>query len=324
MASSFRLWCDFIERDFLETEFLALVDSQSISGATSNPSIFAQSFQNPTYKTFIESLKGLDKKGIYEALAIKDIQRAAEILKPLWENNPIDGLVSIEIDPFLCDDVAASINEGIRLYEAINMPNVMIKVPATNAGYEVMNALIQRGININATLIFSPTQAKACATAIRDGLMRKKYAIVPQAVISVFVSRFDRAVDSQLNSHLRAKMGIINAMECYDIIEHFALDSIRTLFASTGVKGGDLSQSYYIDSLILPHSVNTAPLQAIRAYIANKSSDAFVPLIDSQSRLRFWDNLQQIGIERDNVAKKLLDEGLIAFQKSFEDILRIL
>lgn len=320
---NFSLWCDFIQKDFLEGEFQNLVDSGLINGATSNPSIFAQALKNPSYLESIKSLKGKKAKEIYEALAITDIRRAAQILKPLWEKNDANGFISLEIDPFLCDEVAQSVDEGVRLYKSIAMPNVMIKVPATPAGYEVMNALSSKGISINATLIFTPTQAKECAQALKSGFSKVlSQAHAPQGVISVFVSRFDRVVDSKITqSKYRAQMGIINAMDCYECIEGFAQSNIRTLFASTGVKGGDLSSSYYIDKLILPHSVNTAPLETLKAY--EQSTDKMQKsLLDSQSRLGFWQALADMGLSREEISQNLLTDGLVSFKQSFEELLK--
>ncbi|MCH5313564.1 MAG: transaldolase [Helicobacter sp.] len=331
----FSLWCDFIQRDFLENEFRMLIDSGLIQGATSNPSIFAQSLKTPAYAAAIASLKGKNAKDIYEHLAIADIKRAAEILKPLWEKNNANGFISLEIDPFLCDDAPKSIDEGVRLHKSIAMPNVMIKVPATPVGYEVMSALVQRDISVNATLIFTPHQAKECALAMQEGIKKagakeetkEIQNTAPhskiQGVISVFVSRFDRAVDSALGSHLRGQMGIINAMDCYEVIEGFKHSSIRTLFASTGVKGEDLPKSYYIDSLILPHSVNTAPLESIRAY-EQSTNKAQKTLLSPKSRHSFWESLSDAGIHREDISQKLLNEGIVAFQQSFEDMLRAL
>lgn len=319
----FSLWCDFIQRDFLQSEFQNLVDSALVCGATSNPSIFAKAFQSAVYADSIRALRGdtriRDSKAVYEELAIVDINMAAQILLPLWEKNRANGLVSIEIDPFLCDDSARSIDEGLRLFKRINMPNVMIKVPATTAGYEVMHALSQKGIHINATLIFTPSQAKQCAHALQGGVNSST-----QGVISVFVSRFDRMLDPILPQNLHAQTGIINAMDCYACIESYDNPHIRTLFASTGVKasGGDspLSQSYYIEKLMLPHSVNTAPLESIRAYAARADSKP-ISLIDSASRLSFWQSVEACGVVYDDVAKQLLSEGLTSFKQSFEELL---
>lgn len=325
----FSLWCDFIQRDFLDKEFKSLVDSGVIYGATSNPSIFAKAFQSKVYADSITSLKNhiTDSKGVYEELAIADIRAAARILLPLWEKNNANGLVSIEIDPFLCDESGKSVDEGLRLFRRIEMPNVMIKVPATYAGYEVMNALAQKGINVNATLIFTPSQARQCASALRSGINGNDAKDSTQGVISVFVSRFDRLVDSALPKNLHLQMGIINAMDCYECIESYDSPHIRTLFASTGVKANangedsNLSQSYYIEKLVLPHSVNTAPLESIRAYMECKES-VQTPLLDSALRLSFWQSVRECGIVYDNVANQLLDEGITSFKQSFEELLK--
>lgn len=330
---SFSIWCDFIHKDFLENEFKNLIDLRIVNGATSNPAIFAKSLQTPAYRASITALAGKKPKEIYEHLAMADIHRAAQILKPLWEQNSANGLVSLEIDPFLCDDVGLSVDEGVRLYKHINMPNVMIKVPATSAGYEVMSALVREGIHVNATLIFTPQQAKMCADALQQGMQKGKFrseADSVQGVISVFVSRFDRAVDNLVAEHLRAQMGIINAQECYEVIEHYKMPCIRTLFASTGVKEGakgsdgkPLAQSYYIDKLILPHSVNTAPLEAIRAYQTSTDKAQKSP-ISPHARAAFWEELAKYNINRDEVAEALLKDGLQAFKQSFEDMLKAL
>ncbi|MCX2717034.1 transaldolase [Helicobacter sp. MIT 21-1697] len=321
----FSLWCDFIQRDFLENEFSKLVDSKLINGATSNPSIFAQALKNPIYQSAIATLKGKNSKEIYEHLALADIRRAAQILKPLWESNPAQGFISLEIDPLLCDDVAQSVDEGVRLYQSIALPNVMIKVPATLAGYEIMNALASKGININATLVFAPSQAKECVLALQNGFKKAQdshteYSNLLQGVISVFVSRFDRMLDDSLPTNLRLQTGIINAMDCYEIIEQYNAPHIRTLFASTGVKNENVPKSYYIDKLILPHSVNTAPLESIRAYEMSEDKGQ-KSLINTSSRLAFWENLKEKNIHRDIIAHHLLDEGIVAFKQSFESLL---
>jgi transaldolase len=149
----FSLWADFIERDYLDGEFKELIDKGIINGATSNPAIFKSAILNsPAYKTQLDSLQGLDAKAKYEALAIYDITKAADILRPLFDTGD-DGYVSIEVDPFLCDDAEATFLEGKRLFETINRPNVMIKVPATNAGYEAMERLTSLGIPVTLIML---------------------------------------------------------------------------------------------------------------------------------------------------------------------------
>lgn len=320
-VKNFSLWCDFIERDFLKNDFKPLIPN--ILGATSNPSIFANSILNsPAYKSQISSMKGNRAKSIYEALAIQDVKTAAEILLPLWEKNKDNGYISIEIDPFLGDDAAKSIDEGKRLFKSIDFPNVMIKVPATQAGYEVMFELHKNNIPINATLIFSPKQAKKCADAFKDA-RKNNSSNESRAVISVFVSRFDRAVEQKLinTPHLQAKLGIYNAIECYNLIEGYDDPLTRTLFASTGVKGDKLPKSYYIDMLKLSHSVNTAPLDSIKAYLENKTPIKKISL-DENSIKKEMEEIARLGIDIENLYSLLLKEGLMAFEEAFENLLR--
>lgn len=326
----FSLWCDFVEREFLVGEFRAMIERGEIKGATSNPAIFASAILNsPAYKKSIEKLQGLSAKEIYENLAFSDIKSAATSLLPLWERNKNDGFISIEIDPMLCDEAGKSIDEGQRIFERINMPNVMIKVPATEAGYEVMSALYADKININATLVFSTSQVKKCLNAL--GACDNDSEIAPKAVISVFVSRFDRFVESaesganrvdsatfSLDSKNRTadsapKLGIYNAMKCYKIIENFSNPHIRTLFASTGVKGNALPASYYVTNLLLPNTINTAPLGTIKDFVAQKRE--FVEA--SKNIDEFLANF-----EVDKIAQKLLNDGLEAFKIEFEKLLK--
>ncbi|ATB68372.1 transaldolase [Sulfurospirillum diekertiae] len=161
----FSLWCDFVERSFLEGEFGDLIEKKIVNAATSNPSIFKSAFLgSPAYAEDKAKLHGKSAKEMYEALAIGDIQRAAKKLLPLYEKDD-DGFISIEVDPFLCDDAEATIEEGKRLFKAIGYPNVMIKVPATEEGFIAMEVLLSEGINVNATLIFSDIQTKYCLEA---------------------------------------------------------------------------------------------------------------------------------------------------------------
>lgn len=317
IKNGFGIWCDFVERDFLNTEFKTLIAEGKILGATSNPSIFASAFKNsPIYQTQIQSLQDKSAKEIYEALAIEDIKTAAIALRGLWERNKDDGYISIEIDPLYCDDAKASISEGKRLFESINEPNVMIKVPATQAGYEVMEELLAQNISINATLIFSPIQAQKCLEAFKKARSRGG---VGKSVISVFVSRLDRYIDSTLPANLQAQLGINNAKMIYNLIEIFNDKETRTLFASTGVKGDSLPASYYIDSLLLPHSINTAPLDTIKAYFTHQDTTLKSSDIDFDS---FLHSLGDVNIQK--IYDTLLEDGLKAFKESFTDLLQVL
>lgn len=318
---NYSLWCDFIERDFLENRFKEIIKKEIIQGATSNPAIFESSITNSVaYKQQLDMLQANNAKTIYEELALTDIKRAATLLDDLHKKDADDGFISIEVDPLLCDDAAGTIEEGVRLYSLINADNVMIKVPATEAGYIAMRELTSRGINVNATLIFSPEQAIKCAQALDEGIKDSNKDI--KAVISVFVSRLDRIADAEFVAKglQPSKLGIINATKCYHEVNKFQNANIRTLFASTGVKGNDLNPTYYVDNLIYPNSVNTAPLATIEDWLKD-GSKVETPLMSEAECNKYFDLLKSKGIKMDAIYNKLLVDGLDAFKVSFKDLL---
>jgi transaldolase len=265
-------------------------------------------------------LQANNTKKIYEELAITDIKRAAELLKPLYDKNANDGFISLEVDPTLCNDMMGTIEEGARLHAQIGYDNVMIKIPATEAGYGAMRELTSMGINVNATLIFSPAQAKECAKALNEGI--KQSGKDTKAVISVFVSRFDRLLDTDLEKEglETGRTGIINAVKCYHEVGKTGNANIRTLFASTGVKGDDLPASYYIDELIYPNSVNTAPLATITNWLENGSKQ-ITNMIDEETCDQYFAKLEEKGFHFETIYNQLLQDGLSAFKISFQELL---
>lgn len=319
-ALGFSLWLDFVERDFLQKEFLALIDKGIINGATSNPAIFASAITtSPAYRSQLESLSGKSAKEKYEALAIEDIRTAAQALRKNYEEDN-DGYISIEVDPFLSNDTEGTIEEGKRLFATIGEPNVMVKVPATEAGYEAMKQLLSGGISVNATLIFSPEQAEKCIAVMKEGIAAAESKV--NAVVSVFVSRFDRLLDGKLREAgvEPAKVGNYNAAKIYQMIEAENLSQIRTLFASTGVKGDDLPADYYIRELLAAHSVNTAPLATIESYIKAEATPAKLPVDMAQIEAHFA-KVESAGVDMNEVYSALLSDGLSAFEKAFQEML---
>ena len=320
---SFSLWCDFIENSFLDNEFLELLKF-GVNGATSNPAIFKNAILNShIYKDKIAKLKGKKAKEIYEILAIEDIQKAADKLAPLFFAKN-DGFISLEIDPRLWDNTSLSIGEAKRLYTTIGKENVMMKIPATKASYEVMFELMKSGINVNATLIFSLEQAKNCFNALNEGLkafrIQNTTKTTPKAVISVFVSRFDRLLNSKLSE--KNTLGILTSSLAYKYIYNQNEPNIRTLFASTGVKGDDLPKDFYIKELLFENSINTAPLDAINAF-KGKEINLKKPLSSSKIHKRI-SNLNLSQEELEQACKLLLDDGLNQFCIAFEEILKAL
>ena len=321
---NFSLWLDFVEREFLKNEFSALIEKGIINGATSNPSIFASSITtSPAYAEQLKSLEGKSPKEKYEALAIDDIRTAAQALRVSYDEGN-DGYISIEVDPFLSNDTQGTIEEGKRLFASIGEPNVMVKVPATEAGYDAMTELLGTGISVNATLVFSPKQAQKCLKAMKKGFdsFEASGGGRCEAVISVFVSRFDRILDTDLASEglVVSKTGIYNAAKIYNLVEANHTPSVRTLFASTGVKGDALPADYYMRELLAPHSVNTAPLTTIEAYIAKAESAPKFPIEDSEIN-GYFTQLLDNGFDIDKVYSELLQDGLKAFENAFQEML---
>lgn len=316
----FSLWADFIERDYLDGEFKELIKHGIINGATSNPAIFKSAIlTSGAYKEQLASLDGLTPKAKYEAVAIYDIQKAADILKPLYDKGD-DGYVSIEVDPFFCDDADATTKEGKRLFREIARENVMIKVPATSAGYIAIEELIADGIPVNATLIFKKKQAISCAEAIKRGVDRSKKKV--DSVISIFVSRVDRAIDAKLKEAgvEVALSGIYNSADIYSAIEEMKVDGCRALFASTGVKDDSLESSYYVDKLLGYNCVNTAPIDTIKAFDENEIKEQTLPIDPSIIREHFK-RVEAAGIDLEEVLDSQIEDGLEAFKDAFKEIL---
>lgn len=328
---SFSLWCDFIEREFLENDFTKMIEGGIIEGATSNPAIFQKSFLEESYREQKESLKGKNPKEIYEALAKSDIQRAAELLMPIYTNNPNDGYVSIEVDPNLCQDSKGTIEEGVRLFKEIGYPNVMIKIPATKAGFVAMEELISQGISVNATLVFTKEQTIECMEAFNRGYenlkktTKKESKDFPRAVVSIFVSRFDRKCDSILkeNGIPVATLGVKNAQHLYRIINDYSLPCVRALFASTGVKDDSLDPIYYIKELYHQYAINTAPLATIEAFMKVETlQETYLPSYEELDE--YFKVVANAGVDLQKVSSELLEQGLEDFKNAFAKILESL
>ncbi|RDU70715.1 transaldolase [Helicobacter aurati] len=339
------IWCDFIERGFLQSGFQDLVHTGLINGATTNPSIFANAFKSGNYQQAIQkiqetnSLQSLSKKqyakAIYEHLALEDVQTAAKILQPLYEQDSKNGLISIEIDPYLCDDIESSIDEGKRLWQKLQCPNVMIKVPATSSGFVIMEKLMSAGIHVNATLVFSKEQVQNVLQAFQQAYKNltnstnnsSQVTQNPQGVISVFVSRYDREIDEHLEKALRGKYGICNATDIYqDFIERNNNPYFRILFASTGVKERNeiyRDAGYYVYPLAFDHCVNTLPLTTIQEIDYKKLQQIQITNNEYNDTLlqELRHKLDSVGINANELAQKLLQQGLESFQASFQDAL---
>jgi transaldolase/glucose-6-phosphate isomerase len=338
------IWMDYIRRSFITSgEFQKLVD-QGVRGVTSNPSIFEKAIvgsadYDSALRTLVDSGKSAEE--IYEALALEDIRLAASILRPVYdETQGADGFVSLEVNPDLAHDTRRTISEAHRLFAALGRPNVMIKVPATPEGVPAIEALIAEGINVNVTLIFSVEQYEAIAEAYIRGLEKRAAAGSDISRIasaaSLFVSRVDVAVDhalEEISEHeLQGKIALANAKMMYARFrqlfsgarwEALAVKGARVqrpLWASTSTKNPLYPDTMYIDNLIGPDTINTAPLNTINAFLDHGQVALTVETGLDEARQDLA-RLADLGIRLDTITQQLLDEGVAAFSKSFEQLM---
>ena len=339
------IWYDNVERKLLVTGEMDRLIAQGIGGVTSNPTIFERAItSSEAYDQDILSavLQNRSVDEIYDLLTFEDIRQVADLLIPVYEKSQhTDGFVSIEVPPTLSKNKEATIREAHRLYESIGRANVMIKVPATSEGISAVQQLIKDGIHVNVTLIFSVQTYKKVIEAYLSGLEsrhRNGESLSVSSVASFFISRVDTFVDrlireQHLDSNLLGKAAIANAKIAYKLFEE-AFSSARfeklrsagaqvqrPLWASTSTKDPNYSEMMYVSSLIGPHTVNTVPPNTLAAIL--KYDGPLTPTIhqDSPESKALFMEYEQNGISLTAVTDQLLNEGLAAFEKSFEALM---
>ncbi len=338
------IWLDYIRRSFITSgELLEMVD-QGIRGVTSNPSIFEKAIAGSAdydddLKALVESGRSVEE--IYEALALDDIRRAADVLRPLYdETEGADGYVSLEVSPTLAHDTDGTVAEARRLFVALDRPNVMIKVPATPAGVPAIRALIGEGINVNVTLIFSLTHYDAVAEAYIAGLEKLAEADGDvgsvASVASFFVSRVDTAVDRVLEEmgeiDLQGEIALANAKLAYSRFQEIfsgqrwekltarGARPQRVLWASTGTKNPVYPDTLYVDGLVGQDTVNTVPPAVLRAFLDHGQVGATLEAGVDVARARLT-RLAELGVDLGEITQKLQDDGVAAFAKSFDRLM---
>jgi transaldolase len=343
-------WIDYIRRNMLTTGELGELVRQGVTGLTSNPTIFEKAIAGSTdYDRVLTELMGMGKSPAetFEALAAEDIQGAADILRSVYDHTAgADGLVSLELPPPLAHDTQATIREARRLFGLLRRPNVMIKVPATAAGIAAIPTLIEEGINVNATLIFSLDAYRNVMDAYLTGLESAvKQGRSPSRIASVasfFVSRVDTAVDGLLRTRaaagekglaeLTGTAAVANAQMAYALFqetfrgERFAKLSAararvqRPLWASTSTKDPALPDTHYVDTLIGPDTVNTMPPNTLEAVLDHgASADSLAGT--KRAAESALEALSAAGIDMDEVTAKLLHDGVASFASSYDDVL---
>ncbi len=321
-----------------------LID-QGVRGVTSNPTIFEKAIAGS--HDYDDALRRLAKNGkstqeIYEELVLRDILLTADLFLPVYvSTRGLDGFVSLEVSPNLAYDTDKTIQEGKRLFNALGKPNVMIKVPATDAGIPAVEELIASGVNVNVTLLFSLSQYVKAAEAYISGLEKHLSAggdiSKIASVASFFVSRVDTSVDAELdkigNKDLLGKAAIANAKIAYGRFksifsghrwERLAGNGAhvqRVLWASTGTKNPGYSDTLYVDKLIGPHTVNTLPPSTLGKFLEHgQVSPSLETGLEHAKNL--MDQLAELGLNLDAITKKLEEDGVRSFASSFESLLK--
>ena len=343
------IWLDFIRRDMLlNGELRRLVEEDRVTGVTSNPAIFRKAIAGSD--DYDEELGRLilehpdqGAKELYESLAIEDIQRAADLLQPVYDRTGgADGYVSLEVSPHLARDRAGTVDEARRLWSAVDRPNLMIKVPATREGIPAIEELLAAGINVNVTLMFSMAHYEAVAGAYLRGLSRAADPSAVASVASFFVSRVDSKVDAALEAlgsdfalALRGKIGIANSKAAYrrfrEIFHGSDFASLRArgarpqrvLWASTSTKNPAYRDVLYVEELVGPETVNTIPPATLDAF--RDHGEARPSLAEgweeAAGNLR---DLAEVGIDFAEATEALQREGLEKFSQPFDDLLTAL
>lgn len=345
------LWLDDIRRSWLRDGHLArLIAEDALSGVTSNPAIFAKAIsEGAEYNDAIATLarSGRTINDIYEALALEDVQAAADLFRATYDTaGGGDGFVSLEVSPHLADDTKGSVVEGLRLWQAFNRPNAMIKVPGTEAGLPAITELIAAGVNINITLLFSVERYRAVVDAYLTGLEQRVAAGKPidkiASVASFFLSRIDTLIDARLDKMAiyeakarRGRAAIASARLAYQYYKQWThsdrwralaqkgVKPQRLLWASTSTKDPAYEDTMYVDALIAPDTVNTLPPATIDAY--RDHGDPAVRIEDDIAEAKQTVQiLRSLGIELKEVSAQLEREGVTKFKEPFDALLATL
>jgi transaldolase len=341
------VWLDYIKRSFITSGGLGEYVQKGLRGVTSNPALFQKAIlEGDEYDDQLRklTLEGKTAQEIYEQLAIDDIRLAADTLYQVYEESQGgDGYVSLEVNPHLAHDKDGSIEEAKRLFEVVDLPNVMIKVPATAEGILAFHELIEAGVNINVTLMFSLLQYDMVAEAYISALEKRAVTVndlrQPVSVASLFVSRVDSKVDTLLGEigapeadALKGKIGIANAKMAY---QHFfntfrgrrwnylaeqGARIQRVLYGSTSTKNPEYRDVMYVENLIGPDTINTVPPETLEAFLEHGTVEL---TLDRDIDLAYeqLDRLAKLGIDLNEVTREVLDEGIEKFVEPYDKLI---
>lgn len=348
-------WLDDLGRRMIESgELQRRVSERGLRGVTSNPGIFHKAIaDSKDYERQIEKAvaAGFTAQQLYEALMVTDVRNACDILRSVYDKtNGIDGYVSLEVSPHLAHDSDGSVEEARRLHNAVNRPNLFIKIPGTQAGISAIEECLLQGININITLLFSIERYEEVALSYTRALERRLAAGRPVAgvasVASFFLSRIDVLVDELLSHRIRTKAGpqvarllgkaaVANAKLAYQRFNEILNTSVwkgltekgatvqRILWASTSTKNPDYDDVMYVEPLIGPHTVNTMPAATIEAFDDHGNVRATIEEGAEEAR-EIMIKLDQVGVDLQLVTTQLENEGIQKFIEPYDALLELL
>ncbi|MFL6414520.1 MAG: transaldolase [Bryobacteraceae bacterium] len=337
------IWLDNITRDLLDTGTLkTYVDELSVTGLTSNPTIFEHAIKNSSsYDAPIRDklANGNSGEKLFFELALEDLTRAADLFKPIHDRtNTVDGWVSLEVSPLLAYDTASTLHAAKDLFARAGRSNLFIKIPGTKEGLPAIEEAIFAGVPVNVTLLFSREQYLDAAGAFLRGIKRRvESGLNPNvgSVASVFVSRWDTAVSDKVPAAMRNKLGIAVAMRTYKAARELLTSPEwqsaynagarpqRLLWASTGTKDPSASDILYVKALAAPFTVNTMPEPTLRALAKHNQIGSILPA-DGGDSDHVLELFAQNGIDIDELAKKLQDEGAKSFAKSWNGLMQVI
>jgi transaldolase len=348
------IWLDYIRRQMIDSgELKKLIDDDGLRGVTSNPAIFQKAIAgNDDYDEAIRALAQAGKSAaeIYQVLTLEDVQRAADLFRPLYDRvEGRDGFVSLEVNPHLAHDTEGTIKEARRLWQALGRPNVLIKVPATKAGLPAIKQLISEGINVNVTLLFGLPRYREVAEAYISGVEARLAQGQPvtrvASVASFFLSRIDVLLDPQLEKlaaaggpqakaarELIGQLAIASAKVAYTIYQEIygseRLKKLaaqgarpqRLLWASTSTKNPAYSDIKYVEPLIGSDTVNTLPPETLEAY--RDHGDPAPRLPEGVDRAAsYLQRLPEVGLDLNHATQQLEDEGVEKFNQPFDSLM---
>lgn len=340
------IWLDLLDREIMDSGKLkSLIDEDDLRGLTSNPSIFEKAISGSSdYDDDITKLakKEDDNSAIFFDMAIDDIQRAADIFKPVFDKTDgKDGFVSLEVSPYLARDTEGTIKQARELWKRVDRKNVMIKIPGTKEGLGAIRKCLSEGININITLLFGLPRYREITDAFMGGLEDRlkdgKDIKNVASVASFFLSRIDVMVDPMIDKkgskNLRGEIAIASAKKAYQIylemldserfkkLEKKGAQLQRVLWASTSTKDPSFSDVKYVETLIGKDTINTLPMETIDDFRDHgRVEDTLTKGIDRANEA--MDGLKKIGIDIDDITQKLEDEGIEKFNKAYDKLLK--